>query len=69
MAGLAIRLLHNLHWQDVIDILFLTAILSVAYRLIRRTVAVQVEAYVELPRNAFGSRNYRVRTRAPAEAA
>jgi diadenylate cyclase len=42
MAELVLRLLRNLHWQDVIDILLLTAILSIAYRLIRRTVAVQV---------------------------
>jgi diadenylate cyclase len=42
MTELGLRLLHNLRWQDVVDILLLTAILSVTYRLIRRTVAVQV---------------------------
>jgi diadenylate cyclase len=43
MFGLAFHsLLHTLRWQDVVDILLLTLIVSVAYRLIRRTVAVQV---------------------------
>lgn len=42
MAELALRLLHNLRWQDGVDIVLLTAILSVTYRLIRRTVALQV---------------------------
>jgi diadenylate cyclase len=42
MTELGLRLLHNLRWQDVVDILLLTVILSIAYRLIRRTVAVQV---------------------------
>jgi diadenylate cyclase len=42
MAGLGVRFLHNLRWQDAVDILLLTIILSVAYRLIRRTAAVQV---------------------------
>lgn len=35
-------LLHSLRWQDVVDIAVLTLILSGTYRLIRRTVAVQV---------------------------
>jgi uncharacterized protein (TIGR00159 family) len=43
MGGIALHsLLHNLHWQDVVDILILTVILSVAYQLFRRTVAVPV---------------------------
>jgi diadenylate cyclase len=35
-------LLHSLRWQDVVDVVLLTLILSGTYRLIRRTVAVQV---------------------------
>ena len=35
-------LLHSLRWQDVVDIAVLTLLASAAYRLIRRTVAVQV---------------------------
>jgi uncharacterized protein (TIGR00159 family) len=35
-------LLHSLRWQDVVDIAVLTLVASGTYRLIRRTVAVQV---------------------------
>lgn len=43
MPGLALRpLLHSLRWQDIVDVVLLTLILSGTYRLIRRTVAVQV---------------------------
>lgn len=35
-------LFHSLRWQDVVDVVLLTLILSGTYRLIRRTVAVQV---------------------------
>ena len=41
MSGLS-SLLHTLRWQDVVDILLLTLVASGTYRLIRRTVAVQV---------------------------
>jgi diadenylate cyclase len=42
MASLLGRLLHSLRWQDVVDIAVLTLVASATYRLIRRTVAVQV---------------------------
>lgn len=35
-------LVHSLRWQDVVDVALLTLVLSGTYRLIRRTVAVQV---------------------------
>jgi diadenylate cyclase len=41
MSGLSL-LLHSLRWQDIVDILLLTLVASGTYRLIRRTVAVQV---------------------------
>jgi diadenylate cyclase len=57
MAGLAARLLHDLRWQDVVDILLLTALFSIIYRLIRRTVAVQVAlALLILMAGSWGAR-------------
>src|SRR5664279_5065289 len=41
-ASLLSPLLHSLRWQDVVDIAVLTLVASATYRLIRRTVAVQV---------------------------
>lgn len=35
-------ILHSLRWQDVVDVVLLTLVVSGAYRLIRRTAAVQV---------------------------
>jgi diadenylate cyclase len=57
MAGFLARLLHNLRWQDVVDILLLTALFSILYRLIRRTVAVQVAlALLILIAGSWGAR-------------
>jgi hypothetical protein len=46
-------LLRSLRWQDAVDVLLLTLLLSAAYRRFRQTVAVQVA--VELMTLAAGS--------------